>query len=152
MHKFWAAQVFSFPKKRASQGLTWKCQKLSHGFSLRNGFTLFCLKISGTLSSLHISGPVLLFLNGNVICPALRAQWIELYKEGLIWILIQSRLLDYLVELWSWVNHKLCTRAIITLSYFETTVNYKPWILDPKIEEFLCLLHKFVCNTNRSTI
>ena len=34
------------------------------------------------------------------------------------------------------------TRAIITRSWFETALNYKPRILDPKIEEFPCLLHK----------
>ena len=26
--------------------------------------------------------------------------------------------------------------AIITRSWFETALNFKPWILDPKIEEF----------------
>ena len=34
------------------------------------------------------------------------------------------------------------TRAIITRSWFETALNYKPRILDPKIEEFPCLVHK----------
>ena len=34
------------------------------------------------------------------------------------------------------------TRVIITLSCFETTFNYKPRILDLKMEDFLCLLHK----------
>ena len=33
------------------------------------------------------------------------------------------------------------TRIIIT--QFETALNYKPQILDPKIEEFPCLLNKF---------
>ena len=31
------------------------------------------------------------------------------------------------------------TRAIITRSWFEITLDYKPRILDPKIEEFPCL-------------
>ena len=34
------------------------------------------------------------------------------------------------------------TCPTITRSYFETALNYKPWILDPKIEEFPCLVHK----------
>ena len=34
------------------------------------------------------------------------------------------------------------TRAIITGSWFETTLDYKPQILGPKIEEFPCLVHK----------
>ena len=34
------------------------------------------------------------------------------------------------------------TRAIITRSWFVTTLDYKPRILDPKIEEFPCLVHK----------
>ena len=34
------------------------------------------------------------------------------------------------------------TGAIITCSCFETAFNYKPRILDPKIEEFPCLQHK----------
>ena len=33
-------------------------------------------------------------------------------------------------------------RATITRSLFQTTLNYKPSILDPKIEEFPCLVHK----------
>ena len=37
---------------------------------------------------------------------------------------------------------KYRTRAIITCSWFETALNYKPRILDPKIEEFPCLVHK----------
>ena len=36
----------------------------------------------------------------------------------------------------------LSTHAIITLSEFETALDYKPRILDPKIEEFPCLVHK----------
>ena len=32
--------------------------------------------------------------------------------------------------------------AIITRSWFETTLDYKLWILDPKIEEFPCLVHE----------
>ena len=32
-------------------------------------------------------------------------------------------------------NNKYCTRAIITCSWFETALNYKPRILDLKIEE-----------------
>ena len=110
------------------------------GFSYKNGFTSFCLKISGTSSSLHISGPVLLFLNGNVICPALRAQWIELFKEGLIWILIQSRLLAYLVELWSWVNHKLCTLA----GYYNPLLIWNHCTLDRDPMELKILIIKFM--------
>ena len=34
------------------------------------------------------------------------------------------------------------TRAIITRSYFETTLDYKPLIYGPKIEEVPCLAHK----------
>ena len=34
------------------------------------------------------------------------------------------------------------TRATITRSWFETALNYKPRILDQKIEEFPCLVHK----------
>ena len=34
------------------------------------------------------------------------------------------------------------THAIITGSWFETALDYKPRILDPKIEEFPCLVHK----------
>ena len=34
------------------------------------------------------------------------------------------------------------TRAIITGSWFETALDYKPWILDPVIEEFPFLVHK----------
>jgi len=34
------------------------------------------------------------------------------------------------------------TRAIITRSWFETALDYKPRILEPKIEEFSCLVHK----------
>ena len=33
------------------------------------------------------------------------------------------------------------TRAIITRSWFETVLDYKPRILGPKIEEFPCLVH-----------
>ena len=33
-------------------------------------------------------------------------------------------------------------RATITHSWFETALNYKPRILDPKIEEFPCLVDK----------
>ena len=32
--------------------------------------------------------------------------------------------------------------ATITCSWFETALKYKPRILDPKIEEFPCLVHK----------
>ena len=35
-----------------------------------------------------------------------------------------------------------CAKAIITRSWFETALNYKLWILDPKIEEFPFLVHK----------
>ena len=31
---------------------------------------------------------------------------------------------------------------IITRSRFETVLDYKPWILGSKIEEFTCLVHK----------
>ena len=34
-----------------------------------------------------------------------------------------------------------CAYAIITRSCFETLI-YKPLLLDPKIEEFLCSVHK----------
>ena len=34
------------------------------------------------------------------------------------------------------------TRATITRSWFETALIYKPRILDQKIEEFPCLVHK----------
>ena len=34
------------------------------------------------------------------------------------------------------------TLATITRSLFETALNYKPRILDQKIEEFPCLVHK----------
>ena len=34
------------------------------------------------------------------------------------------------------------THDIITHSWFETALNYKPRILDPKIEKFPCLVHK----------
>ena len=37
-------------------------------------------------------------------------------------------------------NYRTC--AIITRSRFETALNYKPRIVDQKIEEFPCLLHK----------
>ena len=44
-------------------------------------------------------------------------------------------------------------RTNITRSWFETILDYKPRILHPKIEEFLCLVYKLsVTNTNRSTI
>ena len=33
-------------------------------------------------------------------------------------------------------------RAIITHSWFETALDYKPRVLDPKIEEFPCLVHR----------
>ena len=33
-------------------------------------------------------------------------------------------------------------RNIITRSWFETALNHKPRTLDPKIEEFPCLVHK----------
>ena len=39
-------------------------------------------------------------------------------------------------------ENNYCTHVIITLSWFETTLDYKPWILDPEIEEFPCLVHK----------
>ena len=39
-------------------------------------------------------------------------------------------------------THIYRTRAIITRSWFETALDYKPRILDPKIEEFPCLVHK----------
>ena len=38
---------------------------------------------------------------------------------------------------------KYRTRAIITRSWFETALDYKLQNLDPKIEEFPCLVHKF---------
>ena len=47
--------------------------------------------------------------------------------------------------------------STITCPWFETALNYKPRILDPKIEEFPCLVHKLSVqtsistNTNRST-
>ena len=41
-------------------------------------------------------------------------------------------------------------RATITRSWFVTGLNYKPRILDPKIEEFPYLVHKLSVNTNRS--
>ena len=34
------------------------------------------------------------------------------------------------------------TRAIIARFLFETTPDYKPWTLGPKMEELLCLVHK----------
>ena len=34
------------------------------------------------------------------------------------------------------------TGAIMTRSWFETDLDYKPRILDPKFEEFPCLVHK----------
>ena len=37
---------------------------------------------------------------------------------------------------------KYRTHATITRYWFETTLNYKPRILDPKIEELRCLVHK----------
>ena len=37
---------------------------------------------------------------------------------------------------------KYCTRTIITRSWFESALDYNPRILDPKIEEFHCLVHK----------
>ena len=42
------------------------------------------------------------------------------------------------------------TRAIIARSWFETALDYKPWILDPKIGEISCLV-QIVNNTNHST-
>ena len=33
-------------------------------------------------------------------------------------------------------------RATITRCKFETALNYEPWILDPKVEEFPCLVLK----------
>ena len=36
--------------------------------------------------------------------------------------------------------HCYCTHAITTR--FETALNYNPWILDPEIEEFPCLVYK----------
>ena len=45
------------------------------------------------------------------------------------------------------------TRATINRSWFETALNYKPRILDPKIEEFPGLVYKLSVNlNNRSTI
>ena len=45
-----------------------------------------------------------------------------------------------------WIIHyyylKYCTRAIITRSWFETSLNYKTQILGSKIEVFPCLVHK----------
>ena len=40
------------------------------------------------------------------------------------------------------VEAKYRTRTILTRSLFETALNYKPRILDPKIKEFPCLVHK----------
>ena len=33
-------------------------------------------------------------------------------------------------------------RAIKTRSWFETALEYKPWILDTNIEKFACLVHE----------
>ena len=33
-------------------------------------------------------------------------------------------------------------RAVITRSWFETDLDYKPWILDPQIEKLPSLVHK----------
>ena len=42
-------------------------------------------------------------------------------------------------------------RAIKTRSWFETALDYKPWILDTNIEKLPFLVHEYiVCNTNRS--
>ena len=48
------------------------------------------------------------------------------YETALVWI----RKFSYLM------------RAIITHSWFEAVLDYKPRILDPKIEGFPCLVHK----------
>ena len=47
--------------------------------------------------------------------------------------------------------YKYSMGAIITHSWFETALNYKPRILDPKFEEFPCLVHKLFV-THCSTI
>ena len=44
------------------------------------------------------------------------------------------------------------TRAIIARSRSETALEYKPRILGLKNEEFLFLVHKVVCNINRTSI
>ena len=44
------------------------------------------------------------------------------------------------------------TRAIIARSRSETALEYKPRILGLKYEEFLFLVHKVVCNINRTSI
>ena len=41
------------------------------------------------------------------------------------------------------IRFKYCMHAIITCSWFETAPDNKPRILDPKIEQFPCLVHKF---------
>ena len=39
-----------------------------------------------------------------------------------------------------WVVYQM--RAIKTRSWFETALEYKPWILDTNIEKFACLVHE----------
>ena len=51
--------------------------------------------------------------------------------------------------LWlGWNTTHYRTRAIITHSWFETTLDYKPRILCPKIEEFPCLVHNTPIHEN----
>ena len=50
------------------------------------------------------------------------------------------------------IHNKYRTRAIIARSRSETTLEYKPRILGLKNEEFPFLVHKVVCNINRTSI
>ena len=51
-----------------------------------------------------------------------------------------------------WKKNIYRTRAIITRSWFETALNYKPRILDSNNEELPFFSTKAVCNSNLSTI
>ena len=54
-----------------------------------------------------------------------------------------STLMRWLVNWVYWASpNSYHTRSIITRSWFETALVYYPRILDPKVEEFTCLVHK----------
>ena len=60
------------------------------------------------------------------------------YLDTWIWISV-SQIIEFLL---CRVKISYRTRAIITRSWSETALDYKPRILDPKIEELPCLVHK----------
>ena len=80
-----------------------------------------------------------------------RSQWVQSISKGALRLsckcVFMRNSFTFLNFAVTFLRMILCkrryrTHAIITCSWFETAHNYKPPILDPKIEEFPYLVHK----------